>query len=46
MPDGIEFDLAEIGNASTEARGAIRLDLEDSYGQWHLVRQGPAGVVR
>jgi hypothetical protein len=46
MPAGIEFDFAEIGNASTEATGAIKLDLNDSYGQWSMLRMTGAGVVR
>jgi hypothetical protein len=46
MPEGIEFDIAEIGNASTEATGAIKLNLKDSYGQWNLLRQTGAGVTR
>jgi len=46
MPQGIEFDIAEIGNASTEATGAIKLNLKDSFGQWNLLRQTGAGVTR
>ena len=46
IPGGIEFDLAEIGSASTKANGAIKLDLNDSYGQWHFMRHAPDGVVR
>lgn len=46
MPNGIEFELAEVGSASTRATGAIELDLKDSYGQWHLLRHAPNGVVR
>ena len=46
MPNGIEYDIAEIGNASTEATGAIQLKLEDSYGQWNMLRQNGGGVVR
>jgi hypothetical protein len=46
MPEGIEFDIAEIGNASTEATGEIKLNLENSFGQWNLVHQSGAGVVR
>lgn len=45
MPGGIEFDLAEVGSASTTATGAIKLDLNDSYGQWHVMRHAPDGVV-
>jgi hypothetical protein len=46
IPGGIEFDFAEIGSASTSATGAIKLDLKDSYGQWHTMRHAPDGVVR
>lgn len=46
IPGGIEFDMAEIGSASTQASGAIKLDLNDSYGQWHFMRHAPNGVVR
>ena len=46
IPGGIEFDFAEVGSASTKATGAIKLDLNDSYGQWHTMRHAPAGVVR
>jgi hypothetical protein len=46
IPGGIEFDRAEIGSASTKAAGAITLDLQDSYGQFNIVRHGRAGPVR
>lgn len=46
IPGGIEFELAEIGSASTTATGAITLDLQDSYGQWNILRHSPTGVVR
>ena len=39
LPEGIEFEIAEIGNASTKATGAVELDLNDSYGQFNLIRQ-------
>lgn len=45
IPGGIEFTIAEIGNASTKANAAVRLDLKDSFGQWHFLRHGPTGVV-
>ena len=45
IPDGIEFELAEVGSASTKATAAIKLDLDDSYGQWNILRHGPHGVV-
>ncbi len=46
IPNGIEFELAEIGSASTKATGAIELDLSDSYGQFNVLRHSGSGVVR
>lgn len=46
IPNGIEFELAEIGSASTQATGAIRLDLKDCYGQFNVLRHSGSGVVR
>jgi hypothetical protein len=45
IPSGIEFELAEIGSASTKASGAIALDLKDSYGQFNVLRHSGTGVV-
>ena len=46
IPNGIEFELAEIGSATTKATGAIALDLRDSYGQFNILRHSASGVVR
>jgi hypothetical protein len=46
MPNGIEFTIAEIGNASSEATGAISLNLENTYGQWNMLYQSGNGIVR
>jgi hypothetical protein len=46
MPNGIEFTLAEIGDASSEATGAISLNLENTYGQWDMLYQSGNGIVR
>ncbi len=45
IPNGIEFEQAEIGSASTKATGAIELNLENSYGQFNILRHSAAGVV-
>ena len=45
IPNGIEFELAEIGSASTKATGVIPLDLTDSYGQFNMLRHSGTGVV-
>ncbi len=46
IPQGIEFELAEIGSATTKATAAVPLDLSDSYGQFNLLRHSGSGVVR
>jgi hypothetical protein len=45
IPNGIEFERAEIGSATTRARGQITLDLKDSYGQFNLLDHSGRGVV-
>lgn len=46
IPKGIEFEIAEIGSASTKAAGRIELDLNDTYGQFNRVRHSGTGVIR
>lgn len=46
MPNGIEFEIAEIGSASTKARGSVPLDLDDTYGQFNRVHHTGTGVIR
>lgn len=42
----IEFELAEVGSASTRTTGgAISLELNDSYGQFNMLRHSGSGVV-
>jgi len=45
IPNGIEFEIAEIGSASTTATAAIALDLKNSYGQFNILRHSGSGVV-
>jgi hypothetical protein len=45
IPNGIEFELAEIGSASTRASGTIPLELDDTYGQFNILRHSGTGVV-
>lgn len=45
IPGGIEFSIAEIGSASTTSTAGIKLNLKDSFGQWHFLKHGPGGVV-
>ena len=46
LPDGIEFDIAEVGSASTTAKGVIPLELNDSFGQFNRLRHCGSGIVR
>ncbi len=45
IPNGIEFESAEVAIATTRAIGAIPLDLADTYGQFNLLRHSGRGVV-
>lgn len=47
IPDGIEFELAEVGSASSEtgSDAAVKLSLADSYGQFNMLRHSGSGVV-
>jgi hypothetical protein len=45
IPNGIEFETAEIGSASTKAFGVIQLDLKDTYGQFNVLRHSGGGIV-
>jgi len=45
FPAGIEFEIAEIGSASTTATGAVPLVLNASYGQFNMIRHSGSGVV-
>jgi hypothetical protein len=46
LTHGIEFEIAEIGAATTRATGAVDLDLRDSYGQFNLLRHTGRGLSR
>ena len=46
IPGGIEFDIAEIGSATTRAMGTIPLDLDDTYGQFNMLALNGAGPIR
>jgi len=45
IPNGIEFELAEIGSASATAAGAVPFALKDSYSQFYRLKHSGGGVV-
>ncbi len=46
IPSGMEFEVAEIGSGTTQAKAAICLNLKDTYGQFNILRHSGSGVVR
>lgn len=46
LPNGIEFDLAEVASGTTKTIASIALDLEDSYFHFNALRQSGKGLVR
>ena len=46
LPNGIEYDLAEIGSGTTKTMSSIALDLKDTYFHFSVFRQSGKGVVR
>jgi hypothetical protein len=46
LPNGIEFDIAEIGSGTTKTMTSIALDLKDTYCHFTHLRQSGKGVVR
>jgi hypothetical protein len=46
LPNGIEFQVAEIGSGTTSAEGTVRLDLRASYAQFNRLNHTGRGLVR
>ncbi len=46
LPNGFEYNVAEMATASTKATGAIELDLNDTYGQFNILHMNQDGVIR
>ncbi len=46
LPNGFEYELAEIGSASSRSQGSIALELKDSYGQFARLHLNNHGVIR
>jgi hypothetical protein len=45
LPNGIEYDIAEIGSGTTKTMASIALDLNDTYCQFSVLRQSGKGAV-
>jgi hypothetical protein len=46
LPNGFEYELAEIGSASARSTGNLALQLKDSYAQFARIHLSNRGVVR
>jgi hypothetical protein len=46
LPHGFEYEIAEMGSASTRTGGRVVLNFEDSYGQFARLHLNNHGVVR
>jgi hypothetical protein len=46
LPEGFEYQVAEIGSASSHSAGPVQVDFRDSYGQFANLHLSSHGVVR
>ncbi|WP_340316359.1 DUF1326 domain-containing protein [Rhizorhabdus argentea] len=46
LPHGFEYEVADIGSASSRVTGPMSLELRDSYGQFAHIHLNSHGVVR
>ena len=46
LPNGFEYEIAEIGSGTTKTQGRIQLDLRATYGQFANLHLNNKGVVR
>ena len=46
LPNGIEFDTAEVGSGTTKTTSSIPLDLDDTYGHFTYLKHSREGFVR
>ena len=46
LPHGFEYELAEVGSASSRSEGALALELKDSYAQFARLHMNGNGLIR
>ena len=46
LPNGFEYEIAEIGSATSRTQGPILLELTDTYGQFARIHLNNHGIVR
>ena len=46
LPEGFEYEVAEIGSASSRTTGPVKVEIDDKYGQFARIHLNNDGVVR
>lgn len=46
LPDGFEYEIAEVGSGASRSRGNVVVELEDTYAQFAQLHMNNHGVVR
>jgi hypothetical protein len=46
LPNGFEYEIAEIGSGTSRARGQVAVDLKDSYAQFAQLHMNNHGLIR
>lgn len=46
LPEGFEYTYAEMGSGTSKVDGSIKLDLNESYGQFSRLHMNQNGVIR
>ncbi|MEO6359962.1 MAG: hypothetical protein ABIO43_05225, partial [Sphingomicrobium sp.] len=46
LPDGFEYEIADVGSASSEGAGTVPITLANSYAQFAHLHMNSHGVVR
>jgi hypothetical protein len=46
LPQGFEYEVAEIGSASSKTQGPVKVEMKDTYGQFARLHLNNHGVVR
>jgi hypothetical protein len=46
LPEGFEYEVAEIGSATSRTKGPVVVEIDDKYGQFARLHLDNNGVVR
>ena len=46
LPEGFEYEVAEVGSASSRTQGPVQVNTKDTYGQFARLHMNNHGVVR